>query len=174
MRQLASRLVYENPWMRVREDDIERADGSVGIYGVVEKDDFALIIPFQDGAFWLVEQYRYPVEGRYWEFPQGSWREGEDGSPEELARSELHEETGLDASTMTRIGYLYGAYGYADQGFHVFLATDLEPGTPDRDPEEQDMRVDRVTVEAFEGMIRSGAVRDAPTVAAYSLFNLSR
>jgi len=72
IRQLASRVVYENRWMRVREDDVRRADGSGGIFGVVEKPDFALIVPLAaDGGVWAVEQFRYPVGGRFLEFPAG-------------------------------------------------------------------------------------------------------
>src|SRR6516165_7179453 len=41
-------LVYENRWMRVREDTIRRRDGSNGIYGVVEKPYFVVIIPVED------------------------------------------------------------------------------------------------------------------------------
>lgn len=73
IRQTSSRTVYENRWMRVREDEVKRADGSPGIFGVVEKPDFALIIPKDEGGLWLVEQFRYPVGRRLWEFPQGSW-----------------------------------------------------------------------------------------------------
>lgn len=36
---------YVNPWMTVREDEIRRPDESVGIYGVVDKPDFALSYP---------------------------------------------------------------------------------------------------------------------------------
>ncbi len=61
--------------MKVREDNILRRDGSAGIYGIVEKPDFALIVPMHDGMIHLVEQYRYPVKGRFWEFPQGSWEQ---------------------------------------------------------------------------------------------------
>ena len=42
---LSSRIVYQNRWMSVREDAIRRQDGSHGIYGVVEKTDFAAIVP---------------------------------------------------------------------------------------------------------------------------------
>ena len=40
---LSSRVVYQNRWMTVREDAIRRQDGSQGIYGIVEKADFAAI-----------------------------------------------------------------------------------------------------------------------------------
>ena len=32
----ASRIVYENAWIRVREDQVVRPDGGPGIYGVIE------------------------------------------------------------------------------------------------------------------------------------------
>ena len=70
---IGTRIVYQNRWMRVREDAIRRRDGSTGIYGVVEKSDFVVIAPLEDGRLHLVLQFRYPVLVRYWEFPQGSW-----------------------------------------------------------------------------------------------------
>ena len=79
----STRFVYENRWMRVREDTIRRRDGSTGIYGVVEKPDFVVIVPVDDdGRVHLVEPYRYPVKGRYWEFPQGSWEQEPGGRPD--------------------------------------------------------------------------------------------
>jgi ADP-ribose pyrophosphatase len=72
MKTTGSRVVYQNRWMRVREDAIERDDGSAGIYGVIEKPDFALIIPIENDSLYLVEQYRYPVAARFLEFPQGT------------------------------------------------------------------------------------------------------
>src|SRR6267142_354910 len=95
IRRLGSRRVYANRWMTLREDDIERPDGSTGIYAVVDKPDFALVIPVERDGFHLVEQYRYPVGGRYWEFPQGTAPDGAEPEPVALARAELAEETGL-------------------------------------------------------------------------------
>jgi hypothetical protein len=66
-----TRIVYENRWMRLREDTIRRRDGSSGIYSVVEKPDFVVVVPVEaDGRLHLVEQFRYPVQGRYWESPK--------------------------------------------------------------------------------------------------------
>lgn len=73
---LSSREVYRNHWMRVREDEILRSNGQKGIYGVVEKDDSAIILPLDQGRVWLVEQYRYPIQERALELPRaaGRWR----------------------------------------------------------------------------------------------------
>ena len=75
---------------------LERDHGSPGLYSVVEKPPAAVILPL-DGAdtVALIEQWRHPVGGRYWELPQGGWEGDEAPDPEELARGELPEETGL-------------------------------------------------------------------------------
>ena len=52
---LATREVYRNRWMRVREDRVVRTNGQQGIYGVVEKHDAAIMLPIEDGHIWLVE-----------------------------------------------------------------------------------------------------------------------
>lgn len=172
MRTINSREVYRNAWMRVREDTIVRADGSRGIYGVVDKQDFALVVPQEHGGLWLVEQYRYPVQRRAWEFPQGSWDAGREGDPGDLAAAELREETGLRAGEMQYLGHLYGAYGFCSQGFHAYLATDLEHGPTAREPSEHDMRHKFVTEAQFQRMIDRGEVVDAATLAAYGLLLL--
>ena len=124
---IGSSVVYKNRWMTVREDSIVRADGSLGLYGVVEKPDFAVIAAVSDGEIYLVEQYRYPVQGRFWELPQGSW-EDQTVDPLALAKAELREETGLTASSMLHAGRLFEAYGYSSQAFDVFLANELSQG----------------------------------------------
>lgn len=172
-RTTSSRIAYENPWMRVREDEFVRPDGSPGLYGVVEKADFALVIPLEDAAVHLVEQYRYPVKRRQWEFPQGSWPRGASGSsPKALAHAELEEETGLRAASMDHLGHLYSAYGHSAQGFDVFVASGLEAGEPRREATEQDMRSARFSVDELEDMLRAGMIKDAPSVAAWGLFRL--
>jgi ADP-ribose pyrophosphatase len=168
---LASREVYRNRWMRVREDEILRSDGNKGIYGVVEKHDAAIILPIDEGRVWLVEQFRYTIHERALELPQGGW-EMEVENPEELARGELKEETGLVATQMTFLGTLWEAYGYARQKMHVFLATGLTETERDLDAEEHDLAVRSVSVEEFEEMMRSGVIRDGCTLAAWGLYLL--
>ena len=169
VRQVSTRTVYANPWLRLREDEVRRPDGSAGIYSVVDKPDFALVIPAEPGGFHLVEQYRYPVGGRYWEFPQGTAASGAVLTPEELARAELVEETGLRAERMERLGHLHCAYGMSSQGFDVFLATGLTPGPAAREASEQDMRQRLVSRAEFVELVRAGRITDDSTLAAYAL-----
>jgi 8-oxo-dGTP pyrophosphatase MutT (NUDIX family) len=169
IRQVSSRVVYENRWMTVREDEIERPDGSHGVFGVIDKADFGLVIPAADGGFHLVEEFRYPIGRRTWSFPQGMVRGPGGADPERLARTELAEETGLRAGCLQRLGFLHGAHGMSGQGFHAWLATDLITGEPSREHEEQDMRSQWFSRGDFEQMIRDQRVTDDSTVAAYAL-----
>jgi ADP-ribose pyrophosphatase len=164
-----SRVVYRNRWMTVREDAIERADGSPGIYSVVEKPDFALVIPIEEDGLYLVEQYRYPIGKRFLEFPQGTWEQNPSADPIEVARGELQEETGLVAGKMDYIGQLFIAYGMSNQGFHIFRATDLTQGEQNLEMEEQDLIVKRMPITKFEQLIRTGEIKDAGTISAWHL-----
>lgn len=168
---LSSREVYRNPWMRLREDQILRSNGKSGIYGVVEKDDAAIIIPVDHGRVWLVEQFRYTIEERALELPQGGW-EMEVENPEELARGELKEELGLLAAEMVYLGWLWIAYGFTRQKHHVFLATGLTETEKEPDPEEHDLIVRSLTIDEFESRMLDGSIRDNCTLAAWGLYLL--
>lgn len=172
IKTLASKTVYQNKWMRVREDKIRRASGAEGIFGVVEKPDFVVIIPISDGYIHLVEQYRYPVQGRYWELPQGSWEDNPDADHALIAAGELREETGLQAGQMQYLGHQYLAYGYSNQGYHIYLASDLQQQERALDQEEEGLISRPFTLMQFEQMIISGVIKDATSTNAYNLARL--
>jgi 8-oxo-dGTP pyrophosphatase MutT (NUDIX family) len=169
IKTISTRVVYTNRWMTLREDVIERGDGSPGIYSVVEKPDFALVIPIDGDQLHMVEQYRYPVRARFLEFPQGTVEGSSPADPLQVARTELEEETGLRAGLMDYLGHLFIAYGMSSQGFHVFRATQLTQGEPKRESEEQDLVVKRVPAGSFEQLVLSGAIKDAGTISAWAL-----
>ena len=172
METLGSKQVYANPWMAVREDAIRRPDGSTGIYGVVDTPDIALIIPAEGDRLHLVEQYRYPVAGRRWEFPSGSADQRLDVDAAALAVRELREETGLAAGRLTQIGTLDITPSLLSQRCTVFLATNLTQGAPQRELAEQDMQSAWFTRADVERMICDGTITDAKSTAAYTLLLL--
>lgn len=172
METLGSREVYANRWMSVREDDVRRRDGSLGLYGVVDKPDFALIIALDGDRLHLVEQFRYPVSGHRWEFPQGTAPNRAELDPSVLAARELAEETGLRAGSLRDIGCLDVAPGMSSQRGRVFLATELTRGQPEREVEEQDMRSAWFSRAEFEAMVAGSKITDAQSIAAYTLLLL--
>lgn len=176
---LSTREVYRNPWLSLREDQILRSNGKQGIYSVVDKEDCAVIIPLDidesevGGRVWLIEQFRYTVQQRCLELPQGGW-EMSDVDPEELARGELKEELGLHADRMVYLGTMWIAYGFANQKQHVFLATGLTPTETDPDPEEHDLVAHSVPIAEFEKMMLDGTIQDCCTLSAWGLYLMWR
>jgi ADP-ribose pyrophosphatase len=168
---LSSREVYRNPWMRLREDQILRSNGKRGIYGVVEKNDAAIILPIDGDCIWLVEQFRYTIQERALELPQGSWEKTIE-NPEDLARGELREETGLHAEHMISLGSHWIAYGFLRQRQHVFLATGLSQREKQPDEEEHDIVVRSIPIRTFEQMMLDGVIRDGCTLAAWGVYLL--
>ena len=171
---LSSRIVYENPWTRVREDIIRRPNGQDGLYGVVEREDFVVILPLgqtENGTptVTLVRQYRYPVQQTLWELPMGMWETRPDARPEDIAAGELREETGLSAQTMTHAGLLYQGPGYSTQKGHVFLATGLSQGARQLEATEQDMTCHTLPLSEVEAMIRTGSITCMVTIATFGL-----
>ncbi len=144
--RVASREVYRNNWLTLREDDIRRPDGSAGIYAVIDKPTYALVIPRDGDRFHLVEQFRYPLGMRRWEFPQGTAPDQEDLEPIALMSS---------------------------QRGRVFLATGITEGEHDREHEEQDMHSEWFTRAELEWMIREGDITDAQSIAAWTLLLLA-
>jgi 8-oxo-dGTP pyrophosphatase MutT (NUDIX family) len=165
-----SRLVYENHWMRVREDRVRRPSGNVGLYGVIEKKPFVIVIPFDGERLYLVNQYRHPIERRLWELPQGI---GDGDDLEAMARQELREEAGLRAGRVTDLGRIYVAPGMLTQFGHCYLAEDLRQESQQLEDTEEDLLVGTFSIPQVEAMLRSGEICDAVSLASLNLWRLS-
>jgi 8-oxo-dGTP pyrophosphatase MutT (NUDIX family) len=121
----ASRLVYQNPWFRVREDEVVRPDGTPGIYGVVELPEYAGVVAVDErGRVALVRQWRYLSGRDSLEVPAGNAGPGDD-SPLAAAQRELLEEAGLTAARWLRLGRI--DYSVVTNPGHLFLARELSP-----------------------------------------------
>jgi 8-oxo-dGTP pyrophosphatase MutT (NUDIX family) len=162
---LARQFVYENPWIRVREDQVIRPDGSPGIYGVVEFKNRAVgVLPVDhDGSIWLVGQYRYPLQAYSWEIPEGGSPASE--SAEATAIRELREETGLTAGRIELMLKTHLSNSVSDELGYLFRATELTHGAVDPEGTEQ------IVVRRFEWdlawrMLTHGEITDSLSVMA--------
>lgn len=167
-----TRVVYENPWIRVREDAVVRPDGSDGIFGVVEVQRPAVFVVTLTDAdeVVLVTVDRHTV-GTSLEVPAGG-TDGED--PLVAAQRELAEETGLAARDWRRVGTMNALNGVCRAPEVVFLATGLAPAADTETggsarAEEGITGVRRVPVAEVLDLVRHGAITDGETIAALML-----
>jgi 8-oxo-dGTP pyrophosphatase MutT (NUDIX family) len=173
-RRLSRRLAYENPWIEVFHDEVVRPDGRPGIYGVVHFRHRAVgVVPLDIAGdrVLLVGQYRYPLDRYSWEIPEGGGRLDE--SPEEAARRELAEETGLTGGTWRELCRPDLSNSVSDEEAILFAATDLEPGEPSPEGSEQ-LALRWVAFEEAMAMIGRGEITDAMTILALQQLALER
>src|SRR5919205_4265458 len=162
--KVSTRVVYDNPWIDVREDAVLRPDGEPGIYGVVHFKNVAVgVLAVEDGEVYLVGQYRYTLERYSWEIVEGGCPEGEDTL--DAARRELEEETGLRARDWAKMGEAHLSNSVTDESAVWYLATGLEQGEPKPEGTER-IEVRRVPLEEALRMALSGEITDALSMLA--------
>ncbi|WP_026135720.1 NUDIX domain-containing protein [Nafulsella turpanensis] len=158
-----SRVVYDNPWINVREDQVLNPAGKPGIYGVVSFKNFAIgIIPVdQEGNTWLVGQYRYSLNEWSWEIPMGGGLKDIDML--ESAKRELKEETGYTAARWTNIMTIHTSNSVTDELGVVYLAEDLTPG--EKEPEEtEQLMVKKLPLKEAIDWVMEGKITDSISV----------
>jgi len=162
---LASRIVYANAWLRLREDTVIHPGGHQGIYGVVEMRPSVGIVALNDaGEVALVTQWRYALGRVSVEIPTG----GSESSDHEMlaaARRELREETGLSARRWRELGFVDNSNGVTTDTAHMFLATGLEAGADAQDPEERIVLSWLPFGQAVEKVL-AGSITESVSVAA--------
>ena len=161
---LSSREIYENPWIRVREDQVLNPKGGNGIYGVVSMKNKAIgIIPIDDeGYTYLIGQYRYALNEYCWEIPMGGGLIEHDIL--ESAKRELQEETGFTAARWRNIARLHTSNSVTNEEGFVFLAQELTAGETAFE-ETEDLQVKRVPFAEAVRMAMNNEITDAISVA---------
>lgn len=162
--------VYKSHHLRIRHDDVQKPDGTTVTYDVVERDDFVCIIPKVGDTFYLVEQYRHPINQTSVAFPQGQIEQGE--KPETTAQRELLEETGLVAQRMVLLSRLALGEGHHTQCFSIFLANNCRPGNRTVQNSEEVLQVKIYSFIELKSLVKKGSIVDSPTVAAFCLYML--
>jgi 8-oxo-dGTP pyrophosphatase MutT (NUDIX family) len=161
----STRRVYENPWIKVREDIAAMPNGRETIYGVIECPPAVGVLPFLDDEHVvMVRQYRYVFgESDRWEMPTGGLKDGE--SLEEAARRELREEVGYEAAELMPVSTFYTSKSVMREVAHLFIGRGLTEteAVPD---ETEFMQIGVLRFDQVFEMVLTSEIRDAMTVLA--------
>jgi ADP-ribose pyrophosphatase len=160
-----SRPIYQNRWMRLREDVAELPDGRTTIYGVVSTGACVGILPFLDNdRVLMVRQYRYVFgENQRWEMPTGGIHPSE--TPEQAAQRELREESGYSAARLEWVSTYYTSKSIVEETAHLYLGYDLTPSALQPDETEFFEQAALPFAEVLDLVVR-GEIRDGMTIIA--------
>jgi len=167
---LTSKEIYDNPWIKIVENDIINPSGGTGIYGVVHFKNIAVaIIPIDKyGNTYLVGQYRYTMNSYEWEIPMGG---GAKNIPPLLsAQRELLEETGLIAEKWENILESQVSNSVTDEISITYVATMLSQ--QQAEPEEtEELKIKKLPIAEAINMAINGEIKDLISVASLLKLN---
>lgn len=166
IRQKSTKIIYENPWLRVREDEVEFPNGQSGIYGFTERCDAGpMIIPVtNEGKIVVLREWRYPIKDWTYCFPFGGVMPGEDNLA--AAKRELEEETGYGAAEWKSLGIIKIDPGANAQVTPLFLATGLTR-TRETIDETEPHEIVEFTPEEIKDKIKSGEIDNGWLLAGF-------
>jgi len=158
-------IMYESAWIKINKCNVLNPAGNTAIYSWVHFKNLAIgIVPIDKlKNIWLVGQFRYPINQYSWEIPEGG---GEIGvAPEESAKRELREETGIEAKNITELMRMHLSNSATDELSITYLATGLHFNEPE--PEESEvLQIKKIPLQQAFNLVMSGEITDAITVAA--------
>jgi ADP-ribose pyrophosphatase len=161
--------VYHGRVINLRVDTIEIADSQNVRREVVEHPGAVVIVPLAaDGRVLWIRQYRYAVDKELLELPAGTLERDEE--PEACAHRELAEEAGFAPETLEALGRFYTAPGFCTELMHAFAATGLAPAPDAHADEDEEIKVEPLTIPESLSRIEAGEVIDAKSLAAFFLY----
>ena len=164
-KQQNSKLIYQNPWLTLHEDEVSNPGGGISHYGKINFKNLAIgIIPLdENNNTWLVGQYRYVPDCYSWEIPMGGGPLNID--PLLSARRELKEETGLLANDWQELMKLHTSNSVTDERGLVYLARELTQGKTEFE-ETEELLIQKLPLEEAVERVLSGEITDAVSVAS--------
>ena len=164
-RTKSSQVVYENAWIRVREDKVARPDGGSGIYGVIEiRPSVGVVALNETDEIVLVGQWRYPHNHYSWEIPRGGSHASE-ADMLAVAKRELAEEAGVQAEHWQYLTAVDCCNGVVNDVQSLYLATGLSATPRNPDPEEEITITWKSFAEAVQ-MSLDGRITEVSSIAA--------
>ena len=163
-KKIASEEVFSGCLLHVFSDDILLPNGRAAKREYIKHPGAACIVPVdENGCVIMIHQFRYPFRRVLLEIPAGKLDPGE--NPEDAARRELNEETGIVPDELIDLGPFYPTCAYSDEVIHMFLARGLHFQSQHFD-EDEFLTLERIPIETLIREIMEGKIADGKTQTA--------
>jgi len=173
-KKINSKIVYETPWIKVREDDVIQPDGKKSAYTFLDTPESCMVVAMDlaEKSVILINEYRYPIGQTIWQFPSGVIEQ--DLSPLKNAKKELFEETGVSAKEWKKIGEIYSFPGKTTNLLHVFLATDLDLNglKINQEGNESIHEIKKISLVNIKKMVKDGTINSSETMAVLNMLSV--
>jgi ADP-ribose diphosphatase len=164
--------LLETSRFKVVRQTVDRPGGqSASCQYVVHPGSVAILPLVDDDHLCLIRSRRLTVGQTLVEVPAGTREPGE--NPLETARRELEEETGYSASKWEELVQFYASPGILSERMHIYVASELTPGEPRREANEEIENLVLSWDEAL-AMLDRGEIVDGKTIIALLDFDRRR
>lgn len=164
----SSSYIHENPWYKIRKDELTWPNGKPGQFFVAEFPGSTCIICIHNGSVLTVTQHRHTIDRTSIELPMGGRRKDEE--PIDCARRELREEAGIVADSWKSLGSYFSLNGATNMEMHVFLAQDISEIENELDDGEIGLVAKWMPITDWNKMIQEGSMIDGESLAAWMLY----
>lgn len=157
-----SRVLLTTPKFRVVRETIPAPSGRAKTREIVRHPGACVIVPLlADGRVCLIRNWRVAVNETLIELPAGTLEPPE--PPQVTAERELIEETGYRAKKIEFLHAFFLSPGILDEKMHLYLATELTAGEPERE-EGEEIENWLVPLDEAVAMIFRGEIKDAKSI----------
>lgn len=161
-KQISRKEIYSGKVIHVVLDDIKTADNKDAKREVVIHNGGACIaIKDKDSKYFMVKQYRYPLETDMLEFCAGKIEKGED--PDNTVLREAEEEVGCTIKNLHKFGYIVPTCGYSSEKIYLYYG-EVDTYVNQHFDEDEMINTYKFTFEEIEEMIINGTINDAKTI----------
>ena len=172
-KRLSTGTLLKHPRITIVEDEVILPTGTQTKYLRFEGlNDYVTVIAVRENKIAMIREYSYPHDEWLYQFPEGVIDTGE--TPDDGARRELAEETGLTTERIKKIGINYDHHRRNTTIDHVFIATGIKEGAkPVGDEEEHGTETYWFTIDEVKNMLRNGKIVQKNAQAAVALYFLA-
>lgn len=155
--------IYSGKIIKVYKDMVELPNKKIAEREIVLHGECSAVLAVKNKKVVFVRQYRHAIKNYSLEIPAGIMEKGE--SPEDCAKRELEEETGLVAKKLFFMFKMYSSIGFCNELLNIFMANNFSVGKQNFDDDEF-ITLEEYSLEQAKNLIQENKITDSKTIAA--------